>query len=97
MAVRPGPGYQVELIKVSRRATMLFIVSPIKGRQSDAVDDICCDVVEDEGHRPRLQGEVGHQGAVDADFHLEAGDVLQPGPGPGDEGRARVDKFEGNI
>ena len=50
MAARPGPGYQVGLIKVSRRATMLFIVSPIKGRESDAVDDICCDVVEDEGH-----------------------------------------------
>ena len=76
---------------------MLFIVSPIKGRQSDAVDDICCDVVEDEGYRPRLQGEVGHQGAVDADLHLEAGDVLQQRPGPGDECRARVDKFEGNI
>ena len=88
MAARPGPGYQVGLIKVSRRATMLFIVSPIKGRESDAVDDICCDVVQDEGHGPGLQGEVGHQGAVDEDLHLEAGDVLQPGPGPGDQGRA---------
>ena len=91
------PRFQTELIKVSRRAKMLFIVSPIKGRQSDAVDDICSDVVEDKGHRPRLQGEVGHQGAVDADFNLEAGDVLQPGPGPGDQCTARVDKFEDNI
>ena len=51
------------------------ILLPVKGGKSNAIDDICRDIVEDQRLGRRLQREVCHQSVVGEDFHLEPGEV----------------------
>ena len=77
------------------------ILLPVKSCQSDAVNYICRDIVEDQRLGGGLQSEVGDQGVVGEDLHLEPGEVavqvLHSGRDPGHQRTRSIHQLKFHV
>ena len=88
-------------LKLDNIMILRVILLPVKSCQSDAVNYICRDIVEDQRLGGGLQSEVGDQGVVGEDLHLVAGHVLvqlpQGGLCPADHSTGGVGELQSDI
>ena len=94
--MRSWSGLKLDDIMILR-----VILLPVKSCQSDAVNYICRDIVEDQRLGGGLQGEVGDQGVVGEDLHLEPGEVavqvLHSGRDPGHQRTRNIHQLKLHV